>query len=113
MTVKESLQAALKALGPNGENWAKVDEKLELSPKKLGALTTVGRVTECNASTSGLYLFREANVALNIGCPAGYETVMEFNDAPETVFEDIKNLFVRAIAIADDLDSIVMAKAGL
>jgi hypothetical protein len=118
MTVKEGLQAALAAFGPNGEGWGKGPEVGScFSPEgtKVCALTAAGAVSRGGKSVQtpeSNDLFVKMKKLLHAHLPSGHTQVIDFNDdtqvidfndAPETTFEDIRALYNRAIEAADGI----------
>lgn len=99
MTVKEGLQVALAAFGPNGENWAKGGEGSVVPTGKVCAATAAGNA----ALTTDVELFFKMRRFLYAALPEGYAALVRFNDAPATTFEDIRALYNRAIEAANEM----------
>lgn len=106
MTVKEGLQAALAALGPNGENWSKGNEEGIVGEGYLCAMTATGKVAGVRQYTpKSAILFLAMRRALEAQLPPEAKTspdlnVVKFNDDAATTFADVKALFERAIEAA-------------
>ena len=105
MTVKEGLQAALAALGPNGENWSKGNEEGIVGEGYLCAMTATGKVAGVRQYTPPALLFLAMRRALEAQLPPETKTspdlnVVTFNDDAATTFADVKALFERAIEAA-------------
>lgn len=115
MTVKEGLQRALAAFGPNGEKWAKGNEPIKDLTGGFGvgmgckvpsgflcAMTSCGKVTgldHISFRDPAVQTFQDMRAALENALPQEFrKSVVRFNDTPETTFADIKALFERAIA---------------
>lgn len=104
MTVKEGLQAALAALGPNGELWAKGAPVSVHVDGIDGGIVPDGflcAMTACGAVARATELFKGMRSTLEAQVPEPFKHVVPFNDATETTFADIKALFERAIAATE------------
>lgn len=85
MTVKEQLKAALELFGPNGENWVKRDF----------SETRHCIILACQVKNAPTYILRTQLDNMGRG-----RSLTGYNDDPTTTFEDVRNLFERAIEAA-------------
>ena len=99
MTIKKILQKALESLGPNGENWAQETENVRGHTGKTCAYLAIQRTADSEWFLADQH-FRKLLPASSGG------SIVEFNDSPETTFEDVKTLFEKAIDSADRIDNL-------
>lgn len=97
-TIKEILQAALDYLGPNGEKWIKNPPQKDADGVEYGKPTCAALAikTVWKAQNESRWDFRVLHSIRALNNAAGGSSA-EFNDRPETTFEDIKALFKKAM----------------
>lgn len=98
MQVREVLQKALEAFGPNGENWAKGMEALD-RPKCCVTLAFSGVRGD---TSEALNFFLKCS-----GFGEGYRSIQTaelWNDIPERTWPEVKELFEKAIESAPGTD---------
>lgn len=114
----EILVSALERLGPNGENWIKgklSNNNVSQGSKfcMLGALVkdayVHGELRDSPFIPLSFYQrvlipFRRLMPPSN-SVHFGSENIAQFNDAPETTFQDVKNMFCAAIKVALDQET--------
>lgn len=109
MKPSEYLRKGLAKLGPNGEHWIQGDFAQDAS----------GNLVFSGSRTAHCFCSMGAVQAVNPNCiheerflriAVGGGSVTDYNDTPETTFEDVKAKFLEAIALAEKEEALSEAQ---
>jgi hypothetical protein len=98
MTVSEHLERALATFGPNGEHWTKGNGTL--SPQRPFYCTLSAIAKLYLHKDKDEYVVARIKARKYLGSALGNPKLADWNDNPNTTWNDVKALFEKAISLA-------------